>query len=39
MKAPTKRQQEWLWFGALWCAGLLGVALLAFAVRRVLSIP
>jgi len=39
MKAPTKRQQEWLWFVLLWCAGLLGAALLAFVVRRVLSIP
>jgi hypothetical protein len=31
--------QQWLWFAALWCAGLAGAAILAFAVRKVLSIP
>ncbi|MHC1743682.1 MAG: DUF2474 domain-containing protein [Syntrophobacteraceae bacterium] len=33
MRALTKKQQEWLWFAALWCGGLLGTGLLAFLVR------
>jgi len=33
MKALTEKQRQWLWFAALWCAGLAATALLARATR------
>ena len=33
MKAPTERRRQWLWFAALWCAGLLAAVLLARGAR------
>lgn len=36
MKALTEKNRQWLWFGGLWCAGLLTCLLLAYAVRLIL---
>lgn len=38
MRAPTKRQRQWIWFAVLWCSGLSAAFLLSFLVRWVLSI-
>jgi hypothetical protein len=37
MKAPTNGQRQWLWFGALWCAGLTLAFILAYAARWLIS--
>ncbi len=38
MRALTKKQQQWLWFVALWCCGLAAVMLLAYLVRLLMGI-
>jgi len=38
MKPLTKKQQQWLWFLALWCGGLAAAALLAYLVRLIMGI-
>ena len=38
MRAPTKKQQQWIWFAVLWCSGLSAAWFLSFLVRRMLSI-
>lgn len=36
-RAPTpSRRRQWLWFVALWCAGLIGALLLAAPVKLLL---
>jgi hypothetical protein len=37
MKALTKGQRQWLWFAALWCAGLTAAAVLAYAARWLIA--
>ena len=38
MRALTKKQQQWLWFVALWFGGLAAAALLAYFVRLLMKI-
>jgi hypothetical protein len=38
MNAITNKQQQWLWFAALYCGGLLTTMLLAYLVRWMVSI-
>jgi hypothetical protein len=33
MKPFTDKQKQWLWFAALWCAGVAGAFVLAQATR------
>ena len=33
MKVLTEKKKQWLWFAALWCAGLSGAFLLSYLVR------
>lgn len=37
MKALTKRQKWWVWFVALWLAGLSATALTVYVVRWTLA--
>jgi hypothetical protein len=38
MKAPTKGYKQWVWFVALWCAGLSAALLLAYLMRLMMTI-
>jgi hypothetical protein len=38
MKALTDRQKQWAWFAGLWCAGLVSMALLAYAFRWIVRL-
>lgn len=38
MKAPTDGRRPWLWFVALWCAGIMAALLLAYATRWVITL-
>jgi hypothetical protein len=38
MKPPTDNLKQWLWFAALWCGGLLSVALIAAITRWVVRL-
>jgi hypothetical protein len=33
MKALIEKQRQWLWFAALWCAGLIAAFLLSYLAR------
>ena len=35
MRWQLPNRSQWLWFIGLWCAGVVAVALLAYAVRFV----
>ena len=38
MKPPTDPLKQWIWFVALWCGGLLSVALLAQLTRWIIRL-
>ncbi|NNJ99440.1 MAG: DUF2474 domain-containing protein [Desulfatitalea sp.] len=38
MKPITSSQRQWLWFVALWFAGLMSVSVLAYGMRWLLRI-
>jgi hypothetical protein len=38
MKLPIDTLRQWLWFAALWCGGLLSVALLAAITRWIVRL-
>ncbi len=38
MKRITDTQKQWLWFIGLWCAGLVSVATLAYAIRLLIRL-
>jgi hypothetical protein len=38
MKPRTDTLRQWLWFAALWCGGLLSVALLAAITRWIVLV-
>jgi hypothetical protein len=38
MKLRTDTFRQWLWFAALWCGGLLSVALLAAITRWIVLV-
>ncbi|WP_300457331.1 hypothetical protein [Desulfobacula sp.] len=38
MKQATDTVKQWLWFVALWCCGLLSVALLAKLIRWIIRL-
>jgi len=38
MKFLTDTRRQWLWFAALWCGGLLSVALLAAITRWIVRL-
>jgi hypothetical protein len=37
MKVPTSGQRQWLWFAALWCAGLMAACVLAYTARWLIA--
>ena len=37
MKALTEKKRQWLWFVVLWCGGLVGVFMLSYFVRWLIS--
>jgi hypothetical protein len=37
MKAFTDKQRQWLWFGALWCGGIVAAFLLAALARWIIA--
>lgn len=38
MKALTdSKRRQWLWFAALWCAGVAGMLALAYLTRWIIS--
>jgi hypothetical protein len=38
MKAPIKKQRQWLWFAALWCGGLLTTLGLSYLFRWIVAL-
>jgi hypothetical protein len=38
MRHWSKKQQQWLWFAILWCAGLSATFLIAAGMRLLLAI-
>lgn len=33
MHKLSRRQRQWVWFVTLWCAGLMAVAALSYAIK------
>jgi hypothetical protein len=38
MRAPTESRHPWLWFAALWCAGIIAALLLVYTVRWLVGV-